>query len=249
MFDIPTKTVIKCMNHYIRCSDIMMCIKGGKGNKYDPGNNLFNSNPHSYGRKTSIVSRFAGVKLALIVGPELIQIFSQTAKHYRDPSMDDWFLEMWFFARLRHHGLELCGEDGIELIWPQSRVSILDMECLPTLPKNDGFWFKPTKWSQGVFDAIFLNKDEGLVRFVQIGGDTQSFKIEYFESFLLAMAQSSLSFDIKCLEITFIVDLKNRRTFKFSNQSISGLWKDFVRKSGDAMDIVKVVFIKGWSDK
>jgi hypothetical protein len=187
--------------------------------------------------------------LAFIVGPELIRHFSQTAKHFCDPSVDDWFLEMWFFARLCHHGLELWGEDGLQLIWPQSSVSILDMACLPTLPENDGVWFKPNKWSQGGFDAIFLNKDDGLVRFVQIGGDTHSFKIEYFESFLLAMAQSSLSFEIKCLEITFIVDFKNSRTFKFSNPSISGLWKDFVRKSGDAMDKLKVVFIEGWSDK
>jgi hypothetical protein len=82
MFDIPTKTVIQWMDDYISCSDIMKCIKGGNGNKYDPGNNLFNSNPHSYGRKTSIVSRFAGVILAFIVGPELIRRFSQRILSY-----------------------------------------------------------------------------------------------------------------------------------------------------------------------
>ncbi|KAK5670292.1 hypothetical protein QVD99_002991 [Batrachochytrium dendrobatidis] len=68
--------------------------------------------------------------------------------------------------------------------WPASNVKTLDINAFPALPENNGVWFKPNKWNQGGFDAIFLDKGKGLVRFVQVtDGNTHSFKIEYFHSF------------------------------------------------------------------
>ncbi|KAI8895858.1 hypothetical protein BC833DRAFT_599773, partial [Globomyces pollinis-pini] len=111
----------------------------------------------------------------------------------------------------------------------------------------NGVWFKPSKWNQGGFDAIFLEKGKGLVKFVQVtGGYTHSFKIEYFHSFLLALSQSPQSFEITCLEIIFVVDQKKRSTFKLAQPSVPGRLKDFGWKFGEELDNVKIVFIKGW---
>ena len=155
---------------------------------------------------------------------------------------------MWFFACLRHGGVKLFDNSNDEFqTWPESNVKTLDINSLPALPENNGVWFKPSKWNQGGFDAIFLEKGKGLVKFVQVtGGDTHSFKIEYFRSFLLALGQSPQSFEITCLEIMFVVDQKKRSTFNVAKPSVPGMLKDFGWKFGEELDKVKIVFIKGW---
>ena len=203
-----------------------------------------------FSRKTSIISRFAGVMLAIKEGPDLVRRLAKATKHDGNPSMDGWMLEMWFFASLRHGGVTLFDINDKEFQnWPESNVKTLDINSFPTLPENNGVWFKPSKWNQGGFDAIFLDKSKGLVKFVQVtGGDTHSFKIEYFNSFLIALSQSPQSFSVTSVEIIFVVDQKKRSTFKLKPPSVTGILKDFGWISGEEMEKVKICFIKGWSD-
>ena len=188
--------------------------------------------------------------LAIKAGPDLIRCLAEATQHDGNPSMDGWMLEMWFFASLRHGGVKLFDNSNEEFqTWPESNIKIVDNNSFPSLPENNGVWFKPSKWNQGGFDAIFLEKGKGLVKFVQVaGGDTHSFKIEYFRSFLLALGQSPQSFEIKCLEIIFVVDQKKRSTFNLAKPSVPGMLKDFGWKFGEELDKVKIVFIKGWRD-
>jgi hypothetical protein len=201
-------------------------------------------------QKTSVVSRFAGVRLAIKAGSHLVCQFDKITKFDGIHSLDDWILEMWFFARLCHGGVTLFNDEGVEFQnWPESIVETLDVTCFPALPENKGVWFKPCNWNQGGFDAIFLEKGKGLVRFVQVTGvGNHSFKIEYFYSFLMALRQTSESFEIECLEIIFVVDQNKRSTFKVAKPSVLGLLEDFGWKFGEELDKVKVVFLKGWCD-
>jgi hypothetical protein len=203
-----------------------------------------------YSKKTSIVSRFAGVRLAIKAGPDMVCRFHEITKFDGIPSLDDWILEMWFFARLCHGGVTLFNDEGVEFQnWPESIVETLDFTCFPALPENKGVWFKPCNWNQGGFDAIFLEKGKGLVRFVQVTGvGNHSFKIEYFYSFLMALRQTSESFEIECLEIIFVVDQNKRSTFKVAKPSVPGLLEEFGWKFGEELDKVKVVSLKGWHD-
>jgi hypothetical protein len=158
-------------------------------------------------------------------------------------------LEMWFFANLCHGGVKLFDTDDKESEnWSKAIVKTLGMNSFLPLPEI-GVWYKPSKWNWGGFDAIFLDQGKGLVKFVQvIGGDTHSFKPQYFYSFLQKLSQSLQSFEITCLEIIFVVDQKNRSNFKVDNPSRPGMLIDFGWKFGEELDKVKIVFIKGWCD-
>jgi hypothetical protein len=255
MFLFATQAVVELIATSVASvDDILPYIKGTIG---DQSNNVVNrlfssslAEHDMFPRKTSIISRFAGVRLAIKAGPDLIRRLADATQHDGNPSMDGWMLEMWFFACLRHGGVKLFDYNDEEFqSWPESNVKTLDVTCFPASPENHGVWFKPSKWNQGGFDAIFLDKGKGLVKLVQVtGGGTHSFKIEYFYSFLLALGQSPQSFEITCLEIIFIVDQKKRSTFNLAKPSVPGMLKDFGWKSGEELDKVKIVFIKGWRD-
>ncbi|KAJ8331122.1 hypothetical protein O5D80_000693 [Batrachochytrium dendrobatidis] len=255
MFLFATKDVIQQTYGSITfVNDIFPYVKGTIG---DQSNNvvdrLFSSSlveNDVFPRKTSIVSQFAGVMLAIKKGPDLIRKLAKATRHDGNPSMDGWMLEMWFFASLHYDGVKLFDENDNEVqTWPASNFKTLDINAFPALPENNGVWFKPNKWNQGGFDAIFLDKGKGLVRFVQVtDGNTHSFKIEYFHSFLLMLCQSPQSFEITCLEIIFVADQKERSTFKVAEPSVPGMLTDFGWRLGEELDKVKVVFIKGWCD-
>ena len=167
--------------------------------------------------------------------------------------MDGWMLEMWFFACLRHSGVTLFNENGTEFqSWPQSHVETLDMASFPVLPDDTGIWFKPCKWNQGGFDAIFLEKGKGLVKFVQVtGGESHSFKIEYFHGFLTALLDSPQSFEITNLEIYFVVDKKKLLDFKIADTTGQGLLSVFGDGWGKGKEAerVKIVGIEGWGGR
>lgn len=256
MFLFPTKTIIEQTNESVAAvDDIIRYIEGRVG---DQSNNVVNrlfslrlDKPGSvFSRKISIISRFAALSLAIKAGPDLIRNLANATHHYKNPSMDGWMLEMWFFSSLAHGGVQVLDKNGNEIDhWQDSDVHTLDITSFPALPNKNGVWVKPNKWNQGGFDAIFLDKGKGLVRFVQItGGDTHSFKIEYFYSFLLALVQSVQSFEVTCLEILFVVDQKKRSTFKLAKPSVPGMLKDFGWKFGEEESKVQIVFIKGWHD-
>ncbi|OAJ40780.1 hypothetical protein BDEG_24481 [Batrachochytrium dendrobatidis JEL423] len=198
-------------------------------------------------QSNNVVDRLFSSSLA---GPDLIRKLVKATRHDGNPSMDGWMLEMWFFASLHYDGVNLFDENDNEFqTWPASNFKTLDINAFPALPENNGVWFKPNKWNQGGFDAIFLDKGKGLVRFVQVtDGNTHSFKIEYFHSFLMMLCQSPQLFEITCLEIIFVVDQKKRSTFKVAEPSVPGMLTDFGWRLGEELDKVKVVFIKGWCD-
>ena len=256
MFLFPTKIIIERTDKSVASvGDIIPYIQGAIGGlSTNVLSRLFSTSydPHdTFYRKTSIISRFAGVMLAIKVGPDLIRRLTKAARHERNPSMDDWMLEMWFFACLRHGGVKLLDNSDEEFqTWPESNVKTVDITTIPTLPEMNGVWFKPSKWNQGGFDAIFLEKRNGLVRFVQVSdGDTHSFKIEYFYSFLRSLSESTETFPVTCLEIFFVVDRKKRSTFVLAEPSGLGLLKPFGWDYGKEKERVKIVYVSGWSDQ
>ncbi|EGF78076.1 hypothetical protein BATDEDRAFT_26764 [Batrachochytrium dendrobatidis JAM81] len=243
MFLFATKDVIQQTYGLVTfVNDIFPYVKGTIG---DQSNNvvdrLFSS---------SLVENDVFPRKTSIAGPDLIRKLVKATRHDGNPSMDGWMLEMWFFASLYYDRVKLFDENDNEVqTWPASNVKTLDINAFPALPENNGVWFKPNKWDQGGFDAIFLDKGKGLVRFVQVtDGNTRSFKIKYFHSFLLMLCQLPQSFEITCLEIIFVADQKKRSTFKVAEPSAPGMLTDFGWRLGEELDKVKVVFIKGWCD-
>ena len=229
MFDYKTSTVIDCLNQSVQCvQDIIWYLRGTIGDPSDQViNRLFNRYSDDYGKKEqSIVSRYAAFKVAPKMGPELIASHA----NYRNPSMDGWLLEMLFFARLAKDGVTLQKVDKEKMEWKQSSVLVVDIKegKITKFPENEGIWLKPKQWNQGGYDAIYIDKHNGLVRFVQITNDeTRSLKIECFAGFLDTLRDSKVSFEIKTLEIVFIVELTKLEKFSISTITGQGLLKSF----------------------
>ena len=86
-------------------------------------------------RKTSIISRFAGVMLAIKAGPDLICQLAKATRLDGNPSMDGWMFEMWFFASLCHGGVKLLNNSDDQFqTWPESNVKTLNIQSFPALP-------------------------------------------------------------------------------------------------------------------
>ncbi|KAI8909727.1 hypothetical protein EDD86DRAFT_178471, partial [Gorgonomyces haynaldii] len=70
------------------------------------------------------------------------------------------------------------------------------------------------KVDQGDYDAVYLNKPEGLCRFVQITrGQSHSFKIHYFYDLLRKFADIGL-FEIRKLHIIYLIPEARKAEFK-----------------------------------
>jgi hypothetical protein len=187
--------------------------------------------------------------LAIKAGPDFIRNLALATKLDGNPSMDGWMLEMWFFASLRLGGVDLLNESGekIEHLH-ESIVRTLVIPDFPVLPEGLGVWFKPSKWNQGGFDAIYIHKTDRLVRFVQVtGGATHSFEIGHFSRFLQDLEKSQ-KWKPKKLEILFLVDLKQRKIFQFATTTGHGKLTKYGWKRGEETENVQIVFINGWND-
>jgi hypothetical protein len=253
MFFIPTKTVIESIEKSIsHVQNVIPYIQGAVGDQSnDVVNRLFSASAksgNSFSRQSSIISQFAALLLAIKSGPDLIRSLKDVTKYDSNPSMDGWMLEMWFFASIRKGGLVLSTGGGGTHSWPESNIITNHFPDFSNLPAVGGVWLKPNKWNQGGYDAIYINKQLGLVRFAQVtGSDTHSFKIQYFHLFLKALSQSDQSFDIATLEIFFVVHESKVSTFRIIETSGEGLLSDFKGwEKGHEQDMIQIVGIPKW---
>ena len=253
MFRASTKTIINETQDSIEnVDDIIPYIKGSKRDwSSNVINRLLSARVHpyyNYLRQISIVSRFAAAMLAIKAGPELIRSLSEVTRVKGNPSMNGWLLEMWFFANLCHGGVQ--PQDGNNVIidnWTAKEVISLNVTIIPKLPDVSGVWFKPNKWNQGGYDAIYMDKGAGLVRFVQVtSASTHSFKLEYFYGFLKTLSESEESFEVEKLEIYFVVE-KSNLGFAIAKPSIQGLLQQFGWKHGDECNNARIVYVDGFS--
>ena len=92
-----------------------------------------------------------------------------------------------------------------------------------------------------------MDKSQNLVRFIQLTrGDSHSFIIGFFENFLKTLLESKESFEIKTLEIVFLVDQKKLSDFRISDVTGQGLLAQFNGwEKVKEMDKVEILGIKG----
>jgi hypothetical protein len=145
--------------------------------------------------------------------------------------MDGWFLEMWFFASLDEEDIKVYNiDENLEETWPKSAVINFDpTKMSPNTFELSPIWLKPLKWNQGGYDAVYVDKEKNLVRFIQITrSDTHSFKIEYFKGFLENLKQIASEIkdrsliEVKNLEIYFLVPKAKFRGFNFKYSTTTG---------------------------
>ena len=146
-----------------------------------------------------------------------------------------------FISQLSHAGIKFDALFGAPVDWPKSTVTQFDPAKVPDLPAS-GVWLKPLAFNQGGYDAVFIHKHVGLVRFVQITrSDAHSLKLEFFHK-LLAALRDSAHFVVTTLEIVFVVDATKQADFKISPVTGQGLLAAFTgwekRKEKDKVTIL-----------
>ncbi|POM67724.1 Crinkler (CRN) family protein [Phytophthora palmivora] len=150
-------------------------------------------------------------------------------------------LEMVFFANLRNGGLALVDAAGNTVdTWGQSVIVITD--GIPALSSAQPVWIKPEKWNQGGYDAIMVCKRTQHVRFVQVtSAHKHSFRISHFYGWLKMLSESPESFEVKIMEIIFVVEQEKLSTFDFSTVTGNGLLVPFGWLKGKETDLVRLV--------
>ncbi|KAI9326720.1 hypothetical protein BDR26DRAFT_876705 [Obelidium mucronatum] len=241
MFDYQTAVVISYLEESVNeVPDVLVYLKRSAGDcSKNVVNRLFGCYSNDGIKHPFIVSRYAATLLAIRDGPDLISKIARATRHDR---IDDWFLEMWVFASLQNGGLQVypktMNEGALEFeFWEEApRIQALDPTNLESIP-NGTSWWKPTKWSQGGYDAVLMvidgyddvqNKRRGSITFIQVSsGDTHSFKIEVFHQLLLALMNSDHGYIIDDLNIIFLVEKSKLQTFQIGKVTGSGLLCDF----------------------
>jgi hypothetical protein len=249
MFDRSTAQVVDSPRQAVdTLSNIAQSAAGVVGDRSDSAiNRLF----CRFGNgKSGVVSRYAGSAMAMVGGPSLIRNVASVLQNDSNPAMDGWILEMYFFARLHKGGVTLYeGENTIS--WPEDSILVVDPENLPALPRSG--WLKPHKFNQGGYDAVYIDVEHKLLRFVQVTrANTHTLHIGYFSSFLTSLQASASSFEIATLEIFFVVERKALPEFTFSTVTGEGLLAAFPGwQKNEECKHVRLVGIDGvasWND-
>jgi len=174
-------------------------------------------------------------------GPGLIQSLAEVLDHDRNTAMDGWLFEMWFFASIRS-GQVTFKTNGVQGSWEKANVVTFDPENVPNDLPNDGIWLKPLKWNQGGYDAVYVNKDQKVVRFVQVTrGLTHSLKLHYFYSLLFNFARY---FETRKLEIYLLIPEQRVDAFKIGAVTGKGLLHEFGEGWG-AREVINQIQIAG----
>lgn len=143
--------------------------------------------------------------------------------------MVGWIFEFLFFSKLTHSGVQLYDGGIIKKSWPKAQFSSVnpDKQDFPCLSIDGGVWLKPVKWNQGGYDAVFIDKKAHQVCFVQITKSvTHKFSLRFFANFLGSLQNSQEQFEVKKLEVIFVVDEGKFSNFKLDVEN-PGMLKAF----------------------
>jgi hypothetical protein len=254
MFDYPTSYVIEILLEAVEsATDVNMYATGMIGGQSDHViNRLYSLHLVDSKRVARSISQYAAFQLALKLGPDLIVNLARSTANDSNPAMEGWIFESFFFSTLRKNGIELYEREGDEpyLKWHKAEYKSVDTKLgvFPPLSHADGVWLKPIDWQQGGYDAIYIKKSEGLVQFFQVTrGEKRSFKIEYFAKFASLLIDLDSTFEVKKLDIFFVVEMGKLEAFKVGTVSGEGRLVSFGWDHFKEKDKVKVLGMKGFN--
>ncbi|KAE8971472.1 hypothetical protein PR001_g26881, partial [Phytophthora rubi] len=217
MFDLDpvnatryVRNAVKAVENFQKCADMLA------GNaSTNVINRLLAIYPGVAGtdRDSRLVSGFVMRALAINLGPDLLKNMASFNRF--NPSVDGYIFESWFFAMLTADGINGMCEGPQKVKWEQSTVTHFDPRQISTGIYRDKMWLAPLKWNQSGYDAVFIDTDKKLVRFVQVTRAlVHSFNHVYFVEVLnqLAAMKTPTQFDV--VEMCFVVPECNLRKFR-----------------------------------
>ena len=190
------------------------------------------------------ISEYLASALAAVGGVDYIQdiIFSIGQNN---PALQGWLLEIYFFAAIKSNGFQyLNGPSQDVKLFKGTILSYDPLSSKKSIPEQP-VWLKPLKWNQGGYDAVYVDKHNGLVIIVQVTrSGTHKFKINYFANLLDILSGKMV---IQTAEICFVVPPDVKDKFRISTVSGRGKLKRFPgwEKIEKEEDNVKVLVAHG----
>ncbi|KAE8961715.1 hypothetical protein PR001_g29955 [Phytophthora rubi] len=169
-----------------------------------------------------LVSAYVARKFAVSHGFEMLR---RIASRCNVNTMDEWLFEGWFLSELSRQGIEYV-EEGLDQLggqWGQSDVLFFDpTKATIGMRLDRPTWLTPVQWNQGGFDAVFVDKPNALVRFVQVTrADHHSYDHRHFVELLgkLAVHDDWKDVQLKKVQLYFVVPREKLSVFRRPVQS------------------------------
>ena len=171
-----------------------------------------------------IISAFALASIAIKRGPLLIKRIIDITNARNNPSLHGQLLECWFFLSIRNGGIDLLDRNNQSEHWDQC-TAVIDLDPNTVTVSSDPAWYRPIRWCQEGYDAVYVDPKKNLTRFVQITkASSHSFNIPYFYNLL---QRFSGQYETKTLDICFLIPVDQLKTFKITPVHGEGLLHAF----------------------
>ena len=202
MFDSDTSDVKMAIDHAI------LSLAGADNLDFGPRaskavNRLFGTYLDGWGKTHQIVvSQYVETQIALNMGTEVVRLLFSTIQNDCSGSGKGCLFEANFFLMMRADGLwvncrnlskvKLEQSEFLEFSSTAETIALPASEC----------WLKPKSERNGGFDAVYVNTEARMARFIQLArGKSHSLKVRFCKVFL----DKLVSCDIETVEICFVV--------------------------------------------
>ncbi|KAE9098715.1 hypothetical protein PF010_g15457 [Phytophthora fragariae] len=199
-----------------------------------------------------LVSAYVARKLAVTRGFAMLE---RIASGCGVNTMNEWLFEGWFLSKLSRQGIEYV-EEGLDQLqgqWGQSDVLFFDpTKATIGICLDRSTWLTPVQWNQGGYDAVFVDKPNELVRFVQVTrADHHSYDHRYFVELLdkLAVHNDWKDVQLKKVQLYFVVPREKLSVFRrpvqtadFQENVIQGPFSSLVSAAAATRTHVDFVF-------
>ena len=186
---------------------------------YDTINRLFSIYKGVPTDSRQIVSLYAEQQMALMIGSTALTSFIRLFQRSQSGTMNGGFFEDIFFLRMKDADLRLECYNMSTVVFKQASVKPFRLtKADPILLPASQAWMRPLSDTNKGFDAVFVNMDAKMARFVQLcRGERHSFKMEGPALFL-----ENLVCEIEIVEFCFVVRADLLFDFKIDTSKISG---------------------------
>ena len=230
MFGMNTADVVKQLELGMQnLSDVQRYLKCDYSVNYSVHTlfGFYRNSLESFRHDVFFISEYLASALATKGDESYIQnilAIGQNNLGQNNPALQGWLLEIYFFAAIKSNGFQYRERGKMDVQLFTGTISSFDPLNVESIP-GEPVWLKPSKWNQGGYDAVYVDKDQGLVIIVQVTrSGTHKFKIEYFEKLLKIL---TCRMHIKTVEICFVVTADVSENFKISTVSGRGLLKQY----------------------
>ena len=215
MFDADTTEVKMAIQHAIlSLAGADNLVDGPRASKAI--NRLFGTYLDGWGNTHQIVvSRYAETQIALNLGTEVVRLLFSTIENDCSGSGKGSLFEANFFLMMRADGLWFNCQNLSKVKFERSQfVKFSSTAETIALPAAE-CWLKPKSERNGGFDAVYVNKEARMVRFIQLArGKSHSLKVRFCKVFL----DKLVSCDIETVEICFVVRHEFLHDFKIAGE-------------------------------